>query len=191
MKRLCMAAVMVVGLVACGGDDDGEPAGAAGQADGATGTNGGDSEGDDSAGDDGPANEVIEPAPPGQATAAVDGREFAFEVPGFGDCTINDETITFSFLIGDNEVSLAGGANRVDGGWAGSIALNVANPEGEPGPISYTPIPGDAGVIDESWFAIDGASMSYTGPMRKRPPNDGSNPPPIEVGAGTISATCG
>ena len=39
-------------------------------------------------------------------------------------------------------------------------------------------------------MAVDGDSFSYSGPMMKRPPNDGSNPPPVDVGDGLVSVTC-
>jgi hypothetical protein len=71
------------------------------------------------------------------------------------------------------------------------IALSIANPDEEPGPVGYYPAPGQNGILDESLFAVDGASMSYVGPMLKQPANDGTNPPPVDVGTGTISATCG
>lgn len=103
------------------------------------------------------------------------------------DCKVAEDAITFSFRIGDNEVTLGGGANHYDEGWFGSIDLRVANPQGEEGPVSYFP---DLATNSDS-VAVDGNSMSYSGPMQKQPPNDGSNPPPVDVGDGTISVTCG
>ena len=134
---------------------------------------------------------VVDPAPPGQATTSVDGIDYVLDLPGGLECSIGDDAITFSFRIGDNEVVVGGGLNRADGGWVGAINLRVANPTAEPGPISYFTTAGDDGIIDGSRVAVDGASMSYTGPMQKQPANDGSNPPPVEVGTGAISATCG
>jgi hypothetical protein len=122
--------------------------------------------------------------------ASVDGLDLTFELPGALECSISDESITYSYRIGDNEVTLGGGVNHVDDGWMGSIALNVANPDGEDGPIAYYPEPGDQGVMDESLFVVDGDSAMYQGPMLKQPANDGSQPPPVEVGTGTIIATC-
>ena len=98
--------------------------------------------------------------------------------------------MTYSFRQGDNEVTLGAGVNRVDGGWMGSISLTIANPIGEDGPIAYYPVPGDLGVLDEGLFVIDGNSVMYDGPMLKQPANDGSQPPPVEVGDGTVVATC-
>ncbi len=63
----------------------------------------------------------------------------------------------------------------------------VANPAGEGGPVTYSPA---TDAMTDAAFAFDGNSMSYSGPMQKTPPNDGSNPPPIAVGEGTITITC-
>jgi hypothetical protein len=152
---------------------------------------GGDSASDEASGDNGSGSaassgDVVDRQAPGQATASVDGQNFTFTEPGALDCTITEDAITFSFRIGDNEVTLGGGANLYDTAWLGNINLRVANPEGEDGPVGYFPdlaMNGDA-------VAIDGDSMSYSGPMQKQPPNDGSNPPPVDVGDGKISVTC-
>lgn len=182
--------VMVAILGACGNDDDGGASSPPDvMSDGDTGT-ATDDGGDESSGA-GSSGAVIDPPAPGQATASVDGLDLTFELPGALACSIADDAITFSYRIGDNEVTLGAGANRVDGGWMGSIALNVANPASEAGPIAYYPTPGENGILDESLFAVDGASMSYSGPMLKQPANDGSLPPPVDAGTGTISATCG
>ena len=125
--------------------------------------------------------------PPGQATVMVDGQEFTLTEPGALECSIAQDAITISFRIGDNEVTLGGGANLYEDGWLGSVDLRVANPAGEPGPISYFP---DLAAHGDA-IVIDGDSMSFVGPMQKQPANDGTNPPPVEVGEGTISATCG
>ena len=117
----------------------------------------------------------------------VDGQEYTLTDPGAIACTIEQDSLTFSYRIGDNEVTLGGGANLYDTGWLGGVDLRVANPASEPGPINYFP---DLAAHGDA-VAIDGASMSYSGPMQKQPANDGSNPPPIDVGDGTISFTCG
>ncbi len=119
--------------------------------------------------------------------AEVDGQTFTLTEPGALACSITKDAITISFRIGDNEITLGGGANRYDAGWLGSIDLRVANPDGEPGPISYFP---DLAAHGDR-IAIDGDSVSYVGPMQKQPPNDGTNPPPVDIGDGAISATCG
>lgn len=147
----------------------------------------------DSVDDDGTGNSAgtIDDAPPsGQATASVDGLDLTFELPGAVACSISNDSLTYSYRIGDNEVTLGGGMNRVDGGWMGSISLRVANPVGEQGPVTYSPAPGEAGVLDASLFTIDGDTAAYVGPMLKQPANDGSQPPQVDVGMGSIIATC-
>ena len=187
------AIAALVALGACGGDDDSD-----GTASSDAGAEAAEDSGSASTSDNGAAEEdgsassgeVVDRAAPGRATAAVDGLAFDFELPGGLACSISDDAITFSYRIGDNEVVLGGGANRADDGWIGGIDLRIANPDGEPGPIAYYPAPGDDGIIDGSRVAVDGDSMSYSGPMLKQPPNDGTNPPPVDAGDGTISATC-
>ncbi len=129
---------------------------------------------------------VVDPQPPGQALVSVDGQEYVLTEPGALACTLADDAITFSFRIGDNEVTLGAGANETDGQWLGSVDLRVADPGGEPGPIAYFP---DL-VTNSGGVAIDGDSFSYSGPMQKQPANDGSNPPPVDVGDGLITITC-
>jgi hypothetical protein len=173
----------LVGLAACGGDDDTsapEPA----SDDVAVPDDAADAA--DAADADGGSGTITDPQPPGQAYVTVDGAEYTLTEPGALACTLSHESITFSFRVGDNEVTLGAGANQTDGAWFGSIDLVVADPTGEAGPISYFPdltAHGDRVVVD-------GVSMAYTGPMRKQPANDGSNPPAVDVGDGTISITC-
>ena len=168
---------MVLVLGACGGDDAGSTS--------TDDTVQGSSTGEATGGGGGGA--VVDPQPPGQAMVMVDGQEYTLNEPGAIACTIGQDAITFSFRIGDNEVTLGGGANQNDNEWLGGIDLRIANPAGEPGPINYSP---DLAAHGDG-IAVDGESMSYSGPMRKQPANDGSNPPPIDVGDGTISVTCG
>ncbi|MGD2060495.1 MAG: hypothetical protein PVF87_06500 [Acidimicrobiia bacterium] len=171
---LLVAVVLLLGATACGGDsgsEDGPPADQA-SSDGGDGSGGGD---------------VANTQPPGQAAVSVEGKEYTLELSPAVDCSIADDSITFAFWVGDNSVTLGGGANLYEDGWLGSIDLRVSEPEGEDGPISYFP---DQDSLSDG-IAIDGDSMSYSGPMMKQPPNDGSNPPPVDVGNGTISATCG
>lgn len=183
--RKVLAALMVAGLAACGsGDDDTTtPApnddGAAAPADGG--------EPDEDADGVGGGGSITDAQPAGQAFAAVDGLEFTLQQPGGLDCTVSPEAITFSYSIGDNEITLGAGANFYeDQGWLGGINLRVANPESEDGPITYFP---DLTAHGDR-IVVDGASVSYSGPMMKQPANDGSNPPPVDVGDGTISITC-
>jgi hypothetical protein len=186
MRQSCVAVVVAAGLLSagCGGSD-----GAAVEAStrdatvGETTSSSGDGLGDGAGG-----TTVVDPPPPGHATVSVDGQEFNFELPGAVDCLVSTEAFRFSYRIGDNEVTLGAGANRYDEtGWAGAISMIVAEPVGESGPVTYSPA---TGAMTDEAFAFDGDSMSYSGPMQKTPPNDGSNPPPIDVGEGTITATC-
>lgn len=160
---------IVLILAACGGGDDGD-AGA-----GSSGGGSGEAAG---------SGDVVDRQPAGQATASVDGQEFSFDTPGLTDCSVESDTFTFSFVVGDNEVGLAGGANLYEDGWLGDITLRVVEDDG---PHQY--FPDQAGL--DSGIAIDGDAISYSGPMLRRPPNDGTNPPPEAVGDGTISVTCG
>jgi hypothetical protein len=170
-------------LSGCGGDDDDSASEQPVPVE-SDGADGGDTERGGSAG-------AIDSAPPpGQATVSVDGIDITFELPGALECSISAEALTYSYRVGDNEVTLGAGLNFVGDGWMGNIALTVANPDDEPGPIGYYPAPGDLGVLDQSLFTIDGASAMYRGPMLKQPANDGSQPPPVDVGIGTVIATC-
>ena len=186
--------VMVLTLGACG-DDDGDsaasdsPSEVGGTEDAAPAEE--DSAAPESSDESQAGAAPVDAPPPGTATASVDGLDLTFDVPNeFSPCSIGDDAITFGFGVDGEDYTLAAGANRVDGGWIGSIALDVANPDGEAGPIAYYPAPGENGVLDDSLFTVDGSSMSYSGPMLKQPANDGSLPPPVSVGDGTIRATC-
>lgn len=170
-RRLALIVSVVLLLAACGGGDS--------SGDSGDDSSGGGSDGGSSSG------AVVDRQPAGQAMASVDGQEFTFDTPGLSECNVEPDTFTFSFVIGDNEVGLAGGANLYDDGWLGDITLRVLDSDGLP--VQYFP---DQGGLD-SGVAIDGDSISYSGPMLKRPPNDGTNPPPEDVGSGTISVTCG
>ena len=189
MKKVLIG-LAVLALAACGSDGDGDGGGGAAEPEqestgSATTGDVAQADTDDSPDAEG-GDDIANLQPAGQAFVDVDGVQYTLEEPGGLDCTITDEAITFSFRIGDNEVTLGAGANRYDTGWLGSITLNVANPEGEPGPISYFP---DL-AADGDGLVIDGTSASYSGPMQKQPANDGSNPAPVDVGDGVISVTC-
>ena len=186
MKKVLIG-LAVLALAACGSDGGGGSADEPEQESTGTATTGDGEEADtDDAPDAGAGGAIVNPQPAGQAFVEVDGVQYTLEEPGGLDCTITDEAITFSFRIGDNEVTLGAGANLYDTGWIGSFTLNVGNPEGEPGPISYFP---DLAANGDA-LVIDGDSASYSGPMQKQPANDGSNPPPVDVGDGVISVTC-
>ena len=170
------ALILALGLVlaACGGGDGTNAGGSDDQTTVAGSNDGGGASGD-----------VVDLQPAGRAYVSVDGQEFNFDTPGLTDCNVESETFTFSYIIGDNEVGLAGGANLYDDGWLGDITVRVVGDDGLP--IQFFPEPGG---LDDG-IAIDGDSISYSGPMLKRPPNDGSNPPDEAVGNGVISVTCG
>lgn len=168
IRRLVLTLSATLILVACGGSD---------------GEGGGDSS-DGGSGEGAISGTVVDQQPPGQAVVSVDGEEFTFETPGLTDCNVEPDTFTFSYVIGDNDVGLAGGANLYENGWLGDITLRVFR---DNLPYQYFP---DQDALDDG-IAISGDSISYSGPMLMRPPNDGSNPPPESVGDGTISVTCG
>lgn len=189
MRQFFAAVVVVSGLLTagCGGNDDGASADLSASTGGDAMTEA-TSSGGDGSGNGASGETVVDPPPPGHATVSVDGQEFNFELPGALDCLIEADTFRFSYRIGDNEVTLGAGANRYEEtGWAGNISMIVADPAGQTGPTTYSPA---TGSMNDAAFAFDGNSMSYSGPMQKTPPNDGSNPPPIDVGEGTITITC-
>ena len=176
-----LALALLVGVAACGGDDDTADSPSPAAADDSS-----DSAGSESAGDDNSGGAVTNPQPAGQAMVSVDGQEFTLTEPGAIGCALADDSITFSFRIGDNEITLGAGANRTADDWFGGIDFRIANPSAEAGPINYFPdLP-----TSSSGIVVDGQSFSYSGPMLKQPPNDGSNPPPVDAGEGTISITC-
>lgn len=204
--RKSVLVVLALGLAACGGGDDDaasepadEPAEQAADdagddapddaaGDGAADDGATEADGDGSTGATAPvAREISRPQPPGQAYVAVDGQEFTLNDPGGLDCSISDEAITFGFRIGDNDATLGGGANHDDGQWFGDIRLAVANVDGQEGPSAYYPKDLTA---NSDLLVIDGDSAEYSGPMLWKPPNDGSNPPAIDIGDGIISVTC-
>jgi hypothetical protein len=178
-RALLLQTAMILTLTACGGGDPAAEVEAAAGGDAVTG-------GQDGGGSSGGA--VVNPQPPGQAAVMVDGLDLSFDQPGGIGCTLSAEAITFSFRIGDNEVTLGGGANHYeDQGWLGGIQMIVFNPEGGGGPVTYYP---DLAVNGDR-LAIDGQSLSYAGPMLMQPSNeDGTIPEPVDVGEGTISLTC-
>lgn len=162
MKRyLALVTVLALVVTACGGDDSDDSGGGA--------TNG----------------TVVKVQPPGQAIASVDGLEYSFSSPGGLACAVSDDEFSFSFIIGDNEVVVGGGASISGGQWFGSLTLRIF---ADNAATEYS-----AKLIDNpSAIAIDGNSVSYSGPMEKfAPSTDGSLPEPEDVGNGTFSATCG
>lgn len=143
-------------------------------------------DGGDASGDDGEANSVVDAAPPGQALVTVGDQALTFELPGGVACNIEGEEFGFSFRIGDNEVTLGGGGFHSDSGWGGDVSLQIPEPEGETGVTQYFIDLAENG----DQLKIDGNSLTYSGPWMLRPPNDGSNPPPVDAGEGRLSVTC-
>jgi hypothetical protein len=192
-SRMTLTLVLLLSLTACGDDSGGDTAGRSSDdgtvaSDSDSGTAATDSADSGDAGSDsgsGGSGGVVDPQPPGNAIAVVDGQEFAFDLPGGLACQVSEEEFSFSFRIGDNEVVVGGGATRSNGEWFGSVSLQVF---ADNNVTDYS-----ANVIDNpSAIAIDGNSVSYSGPMEKRAPTeDGSVPEPEDVGNGTISFTCG
>ncbi len=174
-KQLVIAiAIAILGLAACGGETSGD-SNSSSEAGVDTGESGETST---------VSADVVNPQPPGHAYASVDGQEFTFDKPSPSSCVIEPDRLTFGFLLTEEGADLAGGANRSDGTWVGDIAMRTNAEDGFSG--RYYP---DEGAMDTG-IAIDGDSMSFTGPMLKQPRNDGTNPPPVPVGEGTISVTC-
>jgi hypothetical protein len=178
-RRFVLFAVLALVVTACGGDDGGATDGASGGE--SSGSDSGQSDGGDAAS----SGNVVNVQAAGEAHVSVDGKEFTLTGGPSLDCNIGPEVITFAFWVGDNSTTLGGGANLYDDGWLGDIRLSTVDDEGLP--LSYYP---DDGAMN-SGIAISGDSMSFSGPMLMQPPNDGTNPPPVSVGSGTISATCG
>jgi hypothetical protein len=179
MTTAATSLALLLVLAACeGGSATGPPTG-----DGAGSiTTSGDSASIPSAGN----GSLLDPQPPGQAKVVLDGQEYTFTEPGASACSIGAESITFSFRIGDNEITVGGGANLYDDGWLGSIDLIVWNPDGEDTPIDYSPALADNG----DGLVIDGKSMSYSGPWTRNDPSDPSNIDGVSAGDGSLSFTC-
>lgn len=125
-------------------------------------------------------------APAGQATAMVDGHEFNWDLPGAVPCDIQEAEFSISYRTETNSTTLGGGGFRSDSGWAGDILIEVPEPEGKMGVTQYFVDLAENG----DGLDISGDGLTYSGPWMMRPPNDGTNPPPVDVGDGTLSATC-
>jgi hypothetical protein len=134
--------------------------------------------------------QVVDRQPPGQARAVVDGQEYTFTEPGGIECEVTEDHFSFSFVIGENEVAVGGGSTSTERDeWFGDFQLTVSNPVGEEVPIFYYPDP-DL-LINGEGLAINGNSVSYSGPMIKNDIGDPSNFDGIPAGHGTVSFTCG
>jgi len=182
VRRLWLPIASMIILAACGGGTElevAEPESAAG------GTSGEIAAPTSEGGGAGSTGEVVNRQPPGQGAASVDGQEFTFNTPGGVACKVTDEEFNYSFIIGDNEITIGGGASIQGDEWFGSLTMRIV---GEDGTTEYSAKLNDnpAGV------AIDGNSVSYSGPMEKYPPAPpGELPQPVDVGDGVFTATCG
>lgn len=184
-----MTVLLALVLAACGGDNSGDDATDTGTDDTvASGESNADDGGESSGDSDSSSGDVVDPQPPGQATVSVDGQEFMFDTLGPSDCNIGNDSLSFAFVIEETSATLAAGANLTDDGWQGDIRLGILDEEGRP--VAYY-LQSAEGLMIQGTIVVDGNSMSFSGPMEMQPPNDGSNPPPVDVGDGTISATCG
>ncbi len=181
MRQVIVIATSALVLTACGGgSEDSETRAATESASAAASVDSGESSADAAGGAD------VDAAAAGTAHVVVDGYDVTLDEQGALACSITEDSVTFSFRQGDNEITLGGGANRMDSGWLGSIEFRVADPESEPGPVTYFPDLQTSGA----GLTVSGQSATYSGPLLKQPPNDGSNPEPVDAGDGTISATC-
>lgn len=182
MRRFWLAIAAMVMLGACGGGA--EPEGGAGGAD-AGGAGAATAAPAGAGGGAGSSGDVVNRQPAGQAAASVDGLEFTLTTPGGLACNVTDEEFSFSFIIGDNEVTMGGGATNDDGEWWGSLSLRVVADDGT---TEYV-----AKLLDNpTRIAVDGSSVSYAGPMEKySPAPPGELPQPVDVGDGVFTATCG
>jgi hypothetical protein len=177
VKRPWLLIVVMVILGGCGGG--GEPDGTTGEPGGGTAAPTTDGGGTGSTGN------VVNRQPPGQGAASVDGQEFTFNTPGGLACKVTGEDFAFSFIIGDNEIAMGGGASISGGQWFGNLSLQIYADDGV---TEYS-----AKLIDNpSGIAIDGNSVSYSGPMEKfTPAPPGELPEAVDVGEGVFTATCG
>ena len=128
--------------------------------------------------------DVVNKQASGQGYASVDGVEYTFDTPGGQACRTAGDDFAFSYIIGDNEVVLGGGASISGGQWFGSLTLQVF---ADNSATTYAAL-----VVDNpDGIAVDGDSVSYSGPMEKTSPNpDGSLGDPVPVGDGVFSSTC-
>jgi len=174
-SRFSLLVALMLTIAACGGGGD------SGSSDEGSVDDGNVSSGDDASS----GGDVVNAPPPGQATASVDGRQYSFDTPGGRACEVSEDEFGFSYIIGDNEVVLGGGAIVSGGQWFGSLTLRNFEDNGV---TEYR-----AKLIDNpSAIAIDANSVSYSGPMEKTSTTaNGSLSEPEDVGNGIFSSTCG
>jgi hypothetical protein len=176
MRGLLLPVVSMVAIAACGGAGTDAASDGSGGGVGAPTTAGGGA---------GSGGAIVDQQPPGTGFASVDGQEFTLQTPGGLACKVSDEEFTFSFIQGDNEVTIGGGASIQANGWFGSVSMRIVMDDGT---TEYA-----AQINDHpEAVAVDGSSVSYSGPMVKYlPAPPGELPDPIDIGDGVFSATCG
>jgi hypothetical protein len=177
LRRLLLPVLTILVLAACGGasETDGSDNGSGGGGGAAATAAGGAS---------GSGGEVVDRQPPGTGYASVDGQEYTFTTPGGVACRVSDDEFSFSFIQGDNEVTIGGGGSIQANGWFGSVSMRIVMDDGS---TEYS-----AQINDNpDAVAVDGSSVSYSGPMVKYlPAPPGELPEPIDIGDGVFSATC-
>lgn len=178
LVAIVMAAALVLG--ACGGNGSSEPPAASTQDEAPAASGNGE------AGDAGASDNNVDPVPAGQATASVDGHDFVWDLPGAVPCNIQDGEFSISFRTEADSTTLGAGGFHSNSGWGGDMVIEVPEPAGAVGVTQYFVNLTDNGDL----LNIGANSLSYSGPWMMRPPNDGTNPPPVEVGSGTLSVTC-
>jgi hypothetical protein len=187
MRRLLLPVASMVLIAACAGESGPESTTSDGADDpaAATAATGDGGTGDGSTGDGSTGDGVVNPQPPGQGAASVDGQEFTFNTPGGIACSVAEEEFSFSYIIGDNEVTIGGGASIQGGQWFGSLSMRVTSDDQT---VEYVAQLND----NPGAVAVDGNSVSYAGPMEKYlPAPPGELPQGIDVGSGVFTTTCG
>lgn len=181
-RKVRWSSVLIGGLLAvlaaCGGDEVGEEAPDAEAGDGGAATTAAESESSD--GNEGGGAVVVDPAPPGQAIASVDGLNVTMDIIGQEGCEITDTEISFFFRSSEDAIdpetdAIIGSAFMGDNGWEVSFSYNLGHP---------TPGEGTTYSTEGGSLAVDGNSLTYSGEW-EIPFGGGS------VGDGTLSVNCG
>ena len=179
MRKTALLAVIVLAFTACGGDDDSDGAGSAGTTQAPSGTTGTTAPADATDAENGSGSDVVDRQPAGRASVSVDGEQYTLDTVGPIGCEIGDGEFNVGFLFGDNEVSFIAGGNSSGSGWRGRIDINIQSADGITN--YFADLSGGGSV------AVDGASMSYSGPWQVFRPGSAEAVP---AGDGTLSATC-
>lgn len=175
VRKLALLTALIMAIAACGGSGT-DPETEGDQNAPAQDSDGGEREAPPVSPD------VVDRQPSGQAHVVVDGLDYTFDTFGPSDCNVESFQFGFSFIIGENEVSLTGGGTSNIQEWATNLAMRVFNATDDGAPVTYANPVGSG----SDGLAIDGNSVSYSGPIEKKVPNAD----PVDVGEGTISVTC-